>query len=140
MNDESPMNTDRTIHPVILFDGVCNLCSGAVQFVIKRDPKDIFRFASLQSDYGEKVLLNYQLGIKNYASFVLLDNERIYTKSTAALMVAKKLTGGIKFMYAFIVVPKFIRDFIYNIIAKNRYRWFGKKNECWLPDRDKTIK
>ena len=140
MNDESLMNTDRTIHPVILFDGVCNLCSGAVQFVIKRDPKDIFRFASLQSDYGEKVLLNYQLGIKNYTSFVLLDNERIYTKSTAALMVAKKLSGGIKFMYAFIVVPAFIRDFVYSIIAKNRYRWFGKKNECWLPDRDKTIK
>lgn len=140
MNDESLMNTDRTIHPVILFDGVCNLCSGAVQFVIKRDPKDIFRFASLQSDYGEKVLLNYRLETKNYASFVLLDKEKIYTKSTAALMVAKKLSGGIKFMYAFIVVPAFIRDFVYSIIAKNRYRWFGKKNECWLPGRDRTIK
>ena len=140
MNDESLTNTDGTAHPVILFDGVCNLCSSAVQFVIKKDPTDIFRFASLQSDYGEKVLLNYKLETKDFASFVLLDKEKIYTKSTAALMVAKKLSGGIRFMYAFIVVPAFIRDFIYNIIAKNRYRWFGKKNECWLPGRGRTIK
>ena len=140
MNDEPLTNIDQETHPVILFDGVCNLCSGAVQFVIKRDPKDIFRFASLQSDYGEKVLHDFQLNSNGYASFVLLENGKIYTKSTAALMVARKLSGGMKFMYAFMIIPTSVRDFFYNIIARNRYKWFGKKSTCWLPGTQRTIK
>ena len=120
-------------HPVILFDGVCNLCSASVQYVIKHDPQRIFRFASLQSSFAQKILSNHNLKINDYNSFVLFTDNKIYTRSTAALLVAKKLKGFIRFSYAFIIMPKFIRDTVYNIIAKNRYKWFGKKQACWLP-------
>lgn len=123
-------------HPVILFDGVCNLCSASVQYVIKHDPEKIFRFASLQSSFGKKVLSKYNLPSNNYNSFILYADNKIYTRSAAALLVAKKLKGFIKLLYAFIIIPKFIRDAVYNIIAKNRYKWFGKKNECWLPTNE----
>jgi predicted DCC family thiol-disulfide oxidoreductase YuxK len=120
-------------HPIILFDGVCNLCHASVQYVIKHDPKKIFRFASLQSSFAQKILSNYNLPLNDYNSFVLFSDNKIYTRSTAAILVAKKLKGVVRILYAFIIVPKFIRDGVYNIIAKNRYKWFGKKNECWLP-------
>jgi len=123
----------KTEHPVILFDGICNLCSSSVQFVIKHDPKHIFRFASLQSDYGKEILQCFNLPADNFNSFILLKNGNIYTKSTAALMVAKDLKGAVKFLYALIIIPPFIRDFVYSIIAKNRYQWFGKKEACWVP-------
>jgi predicted DCC family thiol-disulfide oxidoreductase YuxK len=121
------------LHPVILFDGVCNLCNASVQYVIKHDKKRLFRFASLQSSFGEKVLKENNLRNDAFNSFILLDNNKIYTRSTAALLVAKKLNGLIKLLYGFIIVPKFIRDFVYDVIAKNRYRWFGKKEACWVP-------
>jgi predicted DCC family thiol-disulfide oxidoreductase YuxK len=120
-------------HPVILFDGVCNLCSSSVQYVIKHDPRKIFRFASLQSAFAQKILSAYHLPVSNYNSFILINNNDIYTRSTAALLVAKELKGFVKLLYVFIIIPKFIRDAVYNIIAKNRYNWFGKKNECWIP-------
>lgn len=119
-------------HPVILFDGVCNLCNASVQYVIKHDKKKLFRFASLQSSFGEKILKENNLPNTTFNSFILYDN-KIYTRSTAALLVAKKLSGLIKLSYGFIIFPKFIRDAVYNIIAKNRYKWFGKKEACWLP-------
>jgi len=125
MNDSS--------HPVILFDGVCNLCNASVQYVIKHDKKKLFRFASLQSSFGESILKQYNLSADTFNSFILLSDNKIYTRSTAALMVAKKLKGFIKFLYGFIIAPKFIRDFVYDVIAKNRYRWFGKKEACWVP-------
>ena len=124
---------DLQAHPVILFDGVCNLCSRSVQYVVKHDPEKIFRFASLQSSFAEKILQQYNLPANTFNSFILLINGKIYTRSTAALIVAKKLTGLSKLLYGFIIVPKFMRDAVYNIIAKNRYKWFGKKNECWIP-------
>ena len=120
-------------HPIILFDGVCNLCNASVQYVIKHDPQHIFRFASLQSSFAQKILSKYNLPLNDYNSFILFADNKIYTRSTAALLVAKKLKGVVKTLYVFIIVPKFIRDGVYNIIAKNRYKWFGKKNECWLP-------
>src|SRR4030095_10350190 len=120
-------------HPVILFDGVCNLCTGSVQYVIKHDPKRIFRFASLQSNFGEKVLRQYNLPVDTFNSFLLLNKDRIYTRSTAALLVARRLKGISKLLYGFIIIPKFIRDWVYDLIAKHRYKWFGKKNECWIP-------
>jgi len=119
--------------PIILFDGVCNLCNGAVQFVIKRDPDGKFLFASLQSEEGKKLLQQFQLPQEDFSSFVLIEDDKIYTRSTGALKVAKQLKGAIKLLYAFIIVPKFIRDAVYNWIARNRYKWFGKKNECMLP-------
>ena len=120
-------------HPVILFDGVCNLCNGSVQYVIKHDPHRIFRFASLQSSFGQKILADHKLPENDFNSFILFEDGKMYTRSTAALRVAKRLTGFIKILYGFSIVPGFIRDGIYNLIAKNRYKWFGKKDACWLP-------
>ncbi len=120
-------------HPVILFDGICNLCNASVQYVIKHDKKKLFRFASLQSSFGESVLKQYNLPVNTFNSFILLSDNKIYTRSTAALLVAKKLSGLIKLLYAFIIIPRFIRDAVYDIIAKNRYKWFGKKEACWVP-------
>jgi predicted DCC family thiol-disulfide oxidoreductase YuxK len=123
--------------PIVLFDGVCNLCSSSVQFVIKRDSKNIFRFASLQSDIGQKLLAKYHLPTTTELnSFVLVQNEKVYTKSTGALMVAKQLGGAIKLLYGLIVLPAFIRDVVYTLISNNRYKWFGKKEECWIPSPD----
>lgn len=122
-------------NPVVLFDGVCNLCEGSVQFIIKRDKKKYFRFASLQSEFGQNILQHFQLDKNNFNSFILLEEGKIFTQSTAALKVAKQLSGAWKWMNLFIVIPTFIRNFIYNIIAKNRYKWFGKKEACWLPTK-----
>lgn len=119
--------------PIILFDGVCNLCNGSVQYVLKHDKKKLFRFASLQSDSGQQLLKKYKLPYNNFNSFVLLQNEKAYLKSTAALMVAKQLRGFTQILYAFIIVPTFIRDAVYNLISKNRYKWFGKKDSCMVP-------
>ena len=120
-------------HPVILFDGVCNLCQAAVQFVITRDPNRHFRFASLQSAYGQAIAQKAGLSITDLSSFILYENGAAYTRSTAALKTTKGLSGGWPLLYVFIIVPKFIRDAIYDFIAKNRYRWFGKKESCWVP-------
>ncbi len=119
--------------PIILFDGICNLCNGSVQYVVKHDSKQLFRFASLQSDTGQILLKKYNLPENNFNSFVLIQNDRAYIKSTAALMVAKKLDGFVKVLYAFIIVPPFIRNGVYNLIAKNRYKWFGKRASCMIP-------
>ena len=123
-------------NPVILFDGVCNLCTGTVQFVIKHDPKHQFRFASLQSEFGQEVMQQFNLPTDELGSFILLEDGKIYTKSSGALRVTKKLNGGWPLLYAFIIVPPFIRNGVYNWIAKNRYKWFGKKEECWIPTQE----
>ena len=123
-------------HPIILFDGICNLCNNAVQFVLKHDKKKLFRFASLQSDFGKSILIKYGLPTDNFNSFVLILNGKAYTKSTAALSVAKMLSGPMKLLYGFIIVPAFIRNGVYNVIARNRYKWFGKKESCMLPSPD----
>ncbi|MEI6264380.1 MAG: thiol-disulfide oxidoreductase DCC family protein [Sphingobacteriia bacterium] len=120
-------------HSIILFDGVCNLCSSSVQFVIKHDPQHHFRFASLQSDFGQQKLAHFNLSTIAFNSFVLLENGKMYTESTAALKVAKQLNKGWSLLYAFIIVPAFIRNAVYQFIAKNRYKWFGKKETCWIP-------
>lgn len=120
-------------HSIILFDGVCNLCNAAVHFVIKRDKKNQFLFASLQSAEGKKILAEYNLPEDEIHSFILFEDGKIYTRSTAALTVMKKLNGLWSFFYGFILVPKFIRDGVYNIVAKKRYQWFGRKNECMIP-------
>lgn len=118
---------------IILFDGVCNLCNGTVQFIIKRDKKNQFHFASLQSESGQHLLAKYNLPLNDYNSFVLIEDDKVYTRSLAALRVAKKLKGLWPFLYGFIIVPKFIRDGIYKWIAKNRYKWFGKQDSCMVP-------
>ena len=118
---------------IILFDGLCNLCDAAVNFVIKHDFEKNFLFTSLQSDVGQKLLKKYNLPLENFNSFTLIQNNEVYTQSTAALKVAKQLKSGIKFLYIFIIIPPFVRNAIYNWIAKNRYKWFGKKEVCLIP-------
>lgn len=120
-------------HGIILFDGVCNLCNGTVQFILKRDPKGYFQFASLQSDAGQELLKKYNLPTEVFNSFVLIENDKAYLQSTGALRVARRLNAAWPMLYGFIIVPAFIRNFFYNLISKNRYRWFGKKEECMLP-------
>lgn len=117
---------------VILFDGYCNLCSAAVQFILKWDKKSQFKFASLQSDFAEKNLAA-QHRKQNPESIVLLENGEIYFQSSAAFRIAKRLSYPVKLLYVFSIFPRFITDAVYKVIAKNRYRWFGKKQSCWIP-------
>jgi len=124
------------VQPVILFDGVCNFCNNAVNFVIKRDPKSVFKFATLQSSVAQQILKSHNLDNAEMNSFVLIENDKIYSKSTAALRVCRRLKGLWPLMYGFIIVPKLIRNGIYNWIAKNRYAWFGKKEVCMVPSPD----
>ncbi len=120
-------------HPVIFFDGKCNLCNAAVQFVIQRDPEARFKFSSLQSPVATKLLPDH-LHKTDFDSFILLQQNKIYTRSDAALRVARQLKGPISILYGFIIVPGFIRNRVYNFISKNRYKWFGKQEECMIPD------
>jgi predicted DCC family thiol-disulfide oxidoreductase YuxK len=101
--------------------------------VIKHDPEGLFRFASLQSDSGQQLLAEYRLQQTDFNSFVLIDENKVFTRSTAALRVAKKLKGLIRLSGGFIFVPSLIRDGVYDLIAKNRYKWFGKKDSCMIP-------
>ncbi|GAB3503235.1 thiol-disulfide oxidoreductase DCC family protein [Spirosoma knui] len=130
---EVAMLTQPT-QPLLLFDGVCNLCNAAVTFVIERDPKAYFRFASLQSDLGQNVLHTLGRSTARFDSFVVWENGRFYEQSTAALRVARQLSGAWPLLYGFIIIPKPIRDALYSFIARNRYRWFGKRDACLLPN------
>lgn len=131
------MNNLNTLpNPVIFFDGLCNLCTGSVQFIIKHDTKHYFRFASLQCELGQQVLQQFNLPSDEFGSFILLEEGKVYTKSTAALRVTKKINGLWPILFSFIIVPPFIRNWVYSFIAKNRYRWFGKKEECWIPNAE----
>ncbi len=117
---------------LILFDGVCNFCDRSVQFVMKRDPEAKFTFASLQSGAGERVKEYYKID-PSLDSMILVEDGTYYTKSTAALKICKNLKGLWKVFSVLLVIPKPIRDFFYNIVARNRYKWFGKRETCKLP-------
>lgn len=123
-------------HPLVLFDGVCNLCDSSVQFIIKRDPKKRFRFTFLQSDLGQKFLRQLKQPTEILESVILIYGGKAYFESSAALHILKIIGGLWALFYAFIVIPSFLRNFIYRIIAKNRYRWFGKKDSCMMPTPD----
>lgn len=117
---------------IILFDGVCQFCDRSVQFIIKRDKKGHFKFASLQSDLAKQLLSQYNVE-KDVDSLVLLDGNNYYIKSTAALRICKNFSGFWKLGYLLLVIPRPFRDFVYQLIAKNRYNWFGKKEACTIP-------
>jgi len=104
-----------------------------VNFILERDKNDFFRFAALQSEAGHKLLKKFNLGQTNFDTFILIDGENYYTKSTAALVIAGKLRSVVKLLYPFIFLPKFIRDFFYDLIAKNRYKFFGRREVCKIP-------
>jgi predicted DCC family thiol-disulfide oxidoreductase YuxK len=124
------MENDKSL---ILFDGVCNLCDSSVQFILLRDKKDRFRFASLQSDYGQNILKQHNLPTEKFNSLALIENGKLYQRSTGALRIARRLKAAWPMLFAFIIVPPFIRNFVYDFIARNRYRWFGKKEFCMMP-------
>jgi predicted DCC family thiol-disulfide oxidoreductase YuxK len=122
-------------HYIILFDGVCNLCNGSVNFVLDRDKKKKFKFGALQSDIGKELLLKYNVQHSiGYDSVVLIKNNKIYKKSSAALEVARHLNGMWPALYVFKIIPSMIRDFVYDLISRNRYRLFGKSETCRLPE------
>ncbi|MCS7037951.1 MAG: thiol-disulfide oxidoreductase DCC family protein [Saprospiraceae bacterium] len=118
--------------PLLLFDGVCHLCAGSVQWVLKRDKKGIFRFAPLQSEVGQQALKG--LGVsENVDSVVLIIGQRAYVRSDAALEVARRLDFPWSLLAVFRVVPRLVRDAVYDWIARHRYRWFGRSETCWVP-------
>ncbi len=122
------------IKPVVLFDGVCNFCDKSVQFMIQHDPEGYFMYASLQSDSGQEILKKYGISTEIIDTIVLVENDRAYIQSTAALRIARKLNRLWSLLYIFIIVPPFIRNSVYRFVARNRYKWFGKKDSCMLPD------
>lgn len=126
------MNKQST-HSIILFDGVCNLCNGAVNFVIKRDPRNVFKFTPLQENVGTILLKKYEIDPQKIDSIVLIENGNVYIKSSAALRIARKMSGLWPLLYVCMVIPRFIRNGVYDFIAKNRYKWFGRKEQCMIP-------
>lgn len=118
---------------LILFDGVCNLCNNSVQYVIKRDQKNTYLFAPLQSKVGQQIIEQFQIDTVKTDSILLYTNGKLYSKSTAALKVAAKLGFPTNILSMFIIIPAFIRNWVYDFIAKNRYKWYGKKEACMIP-------
>jgi predicted DCC family thiol-disulfide oxidoreductase YuxK len=120
---------------IVLFDGVCNFCNGAVNFIISQDREKRFKFGTLQSEFGQQMRAKYGIG-EDVDSIILIENDQAYMHSTAGLRVAKTLGGIWSLGYAFIIVPAFIRDWFYKLFAKYRYRLFGKKDVCMMPTPD----
>ncbi len=117
---------------MVLFDGVCHLCQGSVRFIIKHDNKRLFQFAPLQGETAQRLLASKNKSdIKQ--SIILIEGVQVFTQSTAALRLARHLKFPINLLYVFIIVPKFIRDAVYQFISRNRYRWFGKDEQCMMP-------
>lgn len=131
MTDAASPPTDN--HAVVLFDGVCNLCNGAVNFIIDRDPAGYFRFAPLQSDVAATYLDDTDGPDADLSTIVLVEDGQTYVRSTAALRIARRLTGAWPLLFLAIVVPRPLRDAVYNWVAHNRYDWFGTRDECRLP-------
>lgn len=121
---------------LILFDGVCNFCCFWVQFLIRRDPDKRFRFAPLQSAVGQETLRDLGLSADNLTTMILVEGDRHYVKSSAALRIARRMKGLWPPLFVFIVIPAAIRDFFYDWVARNRYRWFGRQENCMVPTPD----
>lgn len=117
---------------IILFDGVCNFCNWNVQFIIRHDPHCHFLFASLQSEIGKQLLEKWSISSKE-DSLILIDHHQYYTQSTAALKIARHLNSWLPLLYVFILIPRPIRNLLYRFIARNRYKWFGKRTTCMIP-------
>lgn len=118
---------------IIVFDGICNLCNNAINFVIKHDSKNVFQFATLQSETGKALLKKFNINPAETDSIILIAGDTYSVKSTAALHISKSLNAAYPLFFGFMIVPNFIRNAIYDYIAKNRYKWFGKKESCMIP-------
>ena len=123
-------------HTIVLFDGICHLCTTSVQFIIKRDPNGYFTFASLQSEVGRTLLEKHGLHPDALDTFVLIEGSRCFTRSDAALRVAQHLSGGWARLRVLSLIPKPMRDWGYTVIARHRYQWFGRRETCMVPSRD----
>ncbi len=130
------MFTPTGKYNIVLFDGICNLCNHIVRFLIDKDSKKRFRFASLQSDIGQKIVKKFNLSTIEVNTIILVEGEKCYTKSTAVLRIAKMLKAPWPILFGFIIIPRFFRDALYNIISKRRYRWFGKMDKCSIPTEE----
>ncbi len=119
--------------PILLFDGVCNLCNGFVQWVIRRDPEGHFRFAALQSETGRRLLAEAGMPADALSTVVLYEAGRFFTHSDVPLRVWRQLGGAWSWLYALRVVPRALRDAVYDWVARNRYRWFGRREQCMIP-------
>ncbi|MGD8558476.1 MAG: DCC1-like thiol-disulfide oxidoreductase family protein [Gammaproteobacteria bacterium] len=135
MPQQNPQTeTDTGDHPILLFDGVCKFCHSSVQFVIKRDTNREFFFCPIQSSRGQQLMKHYGVEESGLNTMLLLDNNRVYNKSTAALRIARKLTMPWPLLSMFLVIPPPIRNAVYDFIGKRRYQWFGKYDQCHIPD------
>ncbi|USB34104.1 DCC1-like thiol-disulfide oxidoreductase family protein [Paenibacillus sp. YPG26] len=131
----SQLSSNAHEGPIVLVDGICHLCQGITKFLIKWDRNGRLRFASLQSDAGQRLLAEGGMPLDSYSSFVLIEDGRYYTRSKAALRLARLLPFPWPLWYGLIVIPPFIRDAVYDIVARNRYRWFGKDDACMIPTK-----
>lgn len=121
---------------IVLFDGVCNFCNASVNFVIERDEAGYFKFAPLQSEIGEELSKKHGIDKVETDSVIVVENEKVYTYSSAALRIARHLDGIWSLAYVFVIVPKPIRDFFYKLFARHRYRLFGRQDACMMPTPD----
>ncbi|MFI5148406.1 MAG: thiol-disulfide oxidoreductase DCC family protein [Bacteroidia bacterium] len=131
------MKTDKVI---LLFDGYCNLCNSSVNFIIPRDKKGRFRFAALQSETGKALLKQYTIEPQRSDSMVIIEDGKAYLRSSAALRIAANMSFGWKLFLVFYIVPPFVRNAVYSLIATNRYRWFGKRESCRMPDEKDKVR
>lgn len=127
-------------HPIIIFDGVCNFCNASVNFIIKQDKAQVFRFTSNQNELGQILLRQYNRNADKVETIYLIEDGYCYEKSTAALKIAKHLSFPWYLAYSIRIIPAFIRDFVYDFIAKNRYKWFGKKETCRIPTPEERVR
>jgi predicted DCC family thiol-disulfide oxidoreductase YuxK len=128
----------RDGHCLILFDGVCVLCSRLVDFIVAHDSSARFRFAPLQTEVGRRVLSAYGVPVDTRDTLILIEGGQVYSESTAALRIARRLDGGWGIAYALIVLPRWLRDLAYRYVGRHRYEWFGQMNECRIPGADEV--
>ncbi|WP_310259049.1 thiol-disulfide oxidoreductase DCC family protein [Fictibacillus barbaricus] len=124
---------ERSHEPVLLFDGVCNLCNSSVQFILKHEKEEKLKFAAIQSESGKELLSHHHIDPTRTDSVIFIENDKVYFMSDAVLTLTRYLNFPWSFSKHFLIVPRSFRDFIYKRIAKNRYRWFGKKDSCMIP-------
>ena len=127
------MITEEEKIGIVLFDGVCNFCNSSVNFIIRHDKKERYKFAALQSDLGKMLSEKHGIDQSKIDSIILIDNGNVFVKSSAILRITKNLNYLYPLLFGFIIIPKFIRDGVYDFIARNRYKWFGKKEACMIP-------
>lgn len=125
---------------IVLFDGICNFCNSSINKIIRHDKKNRFKFAALQSETGKKLLEKHSIDSSRTDSIILIENNVAYIKSTAILKISKHMSGLYPLTYGFIIIPVFIRNAVYDFIARNRYKWWGKKDSCMIPTEEVKAK